>query len=99
LFRADFAGMATYYAKADTRIAPQHDWSELVFSGGGARKNETLRELIGQHLGTAHRFAPSQEDTLFGLLVLATAFTERPPSVQAAIQAFRAGRVPSHELA
>lgn len=95
LFRAAFAGMARNYSKAAARIAPERNWKRVVYSGGVARKNDVLRHLIGQHLGTDHRFAPSTEDTLFGLLVLASAFTEHAASVQTAIESFRAAHVTS----
>ncbi len=95
VFHAAFAGMADNYAKAAARLAPQHGWERLVFSGGVARKTAALRHLICGHLGSAHRFAPSEEDTLFGLLVLASAFTGRTASVHAAIESFRdPGAVP-----
>jgi sugar (pentulose or hexulose) kinase len=92
VFHAAFAGMADNYAKAAERLAPQRDWKRVVFSGGVARKTDVLRQLICGRLGSAHRFAPSEEDTLFGLLVLASAFTGRTASVHAAMEAFRAPR-------
>lgn len=85
LFHALFTGMADNYARAAARIAPEHDWSRLVFSGGVAAKTPLLRRLIMDRLGTGHRLAPVEEDTLFGLLVLARAFAGRCPSVADAI--------------
>ena len=85
LFRALFAGMADNYARAAARIAPGRDWSRLVFSGGVAMKTPLLRRLIMDRLGSEHRLAPVDEDTLFGLLVLARAFAGRSPTVAAAI--------------
>jgi sugar (pentulose or hexulose) kinase len=85
LFHAMFSGMADNYAACATRIAPQRDWSRLVFSGGVAMKNQLLRQLVCECLGREHRLAPSGEDTLFGLLVLSLAFTGRTASVREAI--------------
>ena len=89
LFRAMLGGMADNYATCAGRIAPQHDWSRLVFSGGVALKNALLRELVCDRLGRDHRLAPSEEDTLFGLLVLSLAFTGRTASVSQAIALMR----------
>ena len=85
LFHAMFSGMADNYAACADRIAPQRDWSRLVFSGGVALKNQVLRQLVCERLGRDHRLAPSDEDTLFGLLVLSLAFTGRTASVADAI--------------
>jgi sugar (pentulose or hexulose) kinase len=85
LFHAMFSGMADNYATCAGRIAPQRDWSRLVFSGGVALKNQVLRQLVCERLGRDHRLAPSDEDTLFGLLVLSFAFTGRTASVREAI--------------
>jgi len=85
LCHALFAGMADNYARAAARIAPERDWSRLVFSGGVALKTPLLRRLIMDRLGSLHRLAPVEEDTLFGLLVLARAFAGRAPSVADAI--------------
>jgi len=50
-----------------------------------ALKNQVLRQLVCERLGRDHRLAPSDEDTLFGLLVLSFAFTGRTASVREAI--------------
>jgi sugar (pentulose or hexulose) kinase len=85
LFYAAFAGMADNYARCAVRIAPDKDWTRLVFSGGVALKIALLRRLICERLGQAHRLAASEEDTLLGLLVLSLAFSGRFPSVGDAI--------------
>ena len=85
LFHAMFAGMADNYAQCAARISPEHDWRRLVFSGGVALKTALLRRLICERMGQEHRLAPSDEDTLFGLLVLSLAFTGRAKSVSEAI--------------
>jgi sugar (pentulose or hexulose) kinase len=94
LFRAMFSGMADNYATCADRIAPQRDWSRLVFSGGVALKNQVLRQLVCGRLGQDHRLAPSDEDTLFGLLVLSLAFTGRTASVREAIAFVRDNHQP-----
>jgi sugar (pentulose or hexulose) kinase len=93
LFHAMFSGMADNYATCAGRIAPQRDWSRLVFSGGVALKNQVLRQLVCERLGRDHRLAPSDEDTLFGLLVLCLAFTRSHPSVREAIAHVRENHV------
>ena len=75
LFRAAFEGMADNYARCARRICPAGDWQRLVFSGGVALKTPQLRQLICERLGQEHRLAPSEEDTLLGLLVLGLAFS------------------------
>ena len=85
LFRAAFEGMADNYARCARRICPAGDWQRLVFSGGVALKTPLLRQLICERLGQEHRLAPSEEDTLLGLLVLGLAFSGRANSVAAAM--------------
>lgn len=85
LFRAAFAGMADNYARCALRIAPQKDWTRLVFSGGVALRTPLLRQLVCDRLGQAHRLAASEEDTLLGLLVLALRFNGVQPTVADAI--------------
>ena len=85
VFRAAFEGMADNYARCAARVAPERDWTRLVFSGGVALKTALLRRLIRDRLGQAHRLAASDEDTLLGLLVLARAFSGGSPSVADAI--------------
>jgi sugar (pentulose or hexulose) kinase len=96
LFHALFAGMAENYAKCAVRIAPHRDWSRLVFSGGVAMKNAVLRQLICLRLGDLHRLDPSDEDTLFGLLVLSLAFTRFKASVREAIAFVRDNHQPQN---
>lgn len=85
LFRAAFEGMADNYASCARRICPAGDWQRLVFSGGVALKTPLLRQLVCERLGQEHRLAPSEEDTLLGLLVLGLAFSGRATSVAAAM--------------
>ncbi len=85
LFHAAFVGMADNYTRCALRLSPNRDWRRLVFSGGVALKTPLLRRLICARLGEQHRLAPSDEDTLLGLLVLAVAFSGRSRSVQEAM--------------
>ena len=85
LFRAAFEGMADNYARCARRICPAGNWQRLLFSGGVALKIPLLRQMICQRLGQQHRLAPSEEDTLLGLLVLGLAFSGRASSVAAAM--------------
>ena len=96
LFHAMFSGMADNYSACADRIAPQRDWNRLVFSGGVALKNQVLRQLVCERLGLDHRLAPSDEDTLFGLLVLSLAFTGRTASVREAIAFVRDNHQPQN---
>jgi sugar (pentulose or hexulose) kinase len=96
LFRAMLSGMADNYSACADRIAPQHDWRKLVFSGGVALKNQVLRQLVCERLGSDHRLAPSDEDTLFGLLVLSLAFTGRTASVRESIAFVRDNPLPQN---
>jgi sugar (pentulose or hexulose) kinase len=75
LFRAAFNTMAdTYYTYA-CQLWPEKSWRNVVFSGGLARKVEGLRESIQKKFETAYRLSPFDEDTLFGLLILASVFS------------------------
>ncbi|MSU70409.1 MAG: hypothetical protein EXS39_06490 [Opitutaceae bacterium] len=85
LFHAAFSGMADNYAQCALRVSPRRDWQRLVFSGGVALKTALLRRMICERLGDAHRLAPSDEDTLYGLLVLSLAFNGRTRSVREAV--------------
>ncbi len=85
LFRAAFTGMADNYARCALRIAPQRDWTRLVFSGGVVLRTALLRQLVCDRLGRAHRLAASEEDTLLGLLVLALRFIGAQPTVADAV--------------
>ena len=89
LFRAAFEGMADNYARCARRICPAGDWRRVVFSGGVALKTPLLRRLICEQLGQEYRLAPSEEDTLLGLLVLALAFSGQANSVARAMSLVR----------
>jgi sugar (pentulose or hexulose) kinase len=84
LFRGAFENMANNYVTCAKRLPSR--WQNLVFSGGMAAKIPQLRELIVRAFNMPFRLAPSSEDTMLGLIALGMAFTERTPTVQAAIQ-------------
>lgn len=77
LFRAAFKNMADIYYSCALRLWPEQSWRNIVFSGRLACKVELLREIIQKRFGTNYRLCPSPEDALFGLLILALAFSGR----------------------
>jgi sugar (pentulose or hexulose) kinase len=89
LFRASFENMAQNYYDCALRIWPERSWKNIVFSGGLARKLKLLRQIIEQKFQTGSRLCPLEEDTLLGLMVLASAFSHRTESVQQAMDDFR----------
>jgi sugar (pentulose or hexulose) kinase len=82
LFRAAFKNMAEEYHACALRLWPERSWKNLVFSGGLACKLEVLRDTIQKRFGIGYRLTPFAEDTLFGLLVLASVFSGRAKSVE-----------------
>lgn len=84
VFRAVFEAMAANYDRAARRLAPEHNWSRIVFSGGLARRLVPLRDTILGRLGRAHRVAAQEEDALSGLLTLARSFEARGAVLDAA---------------
>jgi len=89
LVRASFENMAQNYYDCALRIWPDRSWKNIVFSGGLARKLKLLRQIIDQKFQTSSRLCPLEEDTLLGLMVLASAFSHRTKSVQEAMDNFR----------
>jgi len=82
LFRAAFKNMASRYYECAIRLWPEKSWAKVVFSGGLAWKLDVLREAIQERFGTESRLTPFAEDTLFGLLILASVFSGRAESVE-----------------
>jgi sugar (pentulose or hexulose) kinase len=89
LFRASFENMAQNYYDCASRIWPDRSWTNIVFSGGLARKLKLLRTIIEQKFETSSRLCPLEEDTLLGMMVLARVFSHRSQSVQQAMDDFR----------
>lgn len=91
VFRAVFENMAHNYRVCAARLDPEGAAREAVFSGGVARRLPILRELTAGKLDMGYRLSPHPEDTLFGLMVLALAFSGGT-SVSAATEAVRANQ-------
>ena len=89
LFRAAFKHMAEANYRHALRLWPEKAWKNLLFSGGLACKLEVLRRTIQKRFASGYRIAPFDEDTLFGLLILATAFTRGANRVGEAMQQMR----------
>jgi sugar (pentulose or hexulose) kinase len=90
LFRAAFRGMADNYYGCAVKLWPEQRWNKLVLSGGLACKMQALREEIQKRFATGYRLTPEAEDTLFGLLILASVFSGRAKSVQQVSNELRA---------
>jgi hypothetical protein len=90
LFRAAFRGMADNYYRCALRLCPEKNWNNLVLSGGLARKIQALREEIQKRFVTDYRLTPEAEDSLFGLLILASVFSGRAKSVKQVSNELRA---------
>jgi sugar (pentulose or hexulose) kinase len=82
LFRAAFKHMAEANYSHAFRLWPEKAWKNLLFSGGLACKLEVLRQVIQQRFAASCRIAPFDEDTLFGLMILASVFSGRANSVE-----------------
>jgi sugar (pentulose or hexulose) kinase len=82
LFRGAFKNMASRFYECAIRLWPEKSWGKVVFSGGLAWKLDALREAIQERFGTDCRLTPFAEDTLFGLLILASVFSGRAGSVE-----------------
>jgi sugar (pentulose or hexulose) kinase len=90
LFRAAFKNMADSFYDCAVRLSPDKSWKNLLFSGGLACKLEVLRQAIHQRFAASYRITPCEEDTLFGLLILASVFSGRAISVEELTQQLRA---------
>jgi sugar (pentulose or hexulose) kinase len=75
LFRAAFQNMAGNYHACAQRLAPDTTTRRLVFAGGLVQKMPPLRDTILQQFHTPYRFPPTSEDTLMGLLLLASVWS------------------------
>lgn len=82
LFHSAFRHMAEVNYEHALRLWPERGWTHLRFSGGIAMKLKVLRHMIEKRFGATYRMAPSDEDTLFGLLILASVFSGRANSVE-----------------
>jgi sugar (pentulose or hexulose) kinase len=95
LFHAAFQNMAQTYKRMALQLWPQADWQRIVLTGGLAQKSVALQEAILHEFGAAHRFSPSADDTLLGLLLLARVFTGMSKTVEQATQHIQSINAPS----
>jgi sugar (pentulose or hexulose) kinase len=91
LFRAAFANLADSFYDCAMRLSPDKPWTHLLFSGGLVTKLEVLRNTIQKRFATGYRLAPFEEDTLFGLLILASVFTGRAKTIGELTSGLRVG--------
>ena len=85
LFTAAFDSMALNYVNCVRRITEEQCWQRIVFAGGLVQKMNGLRSAILRNFNTEFRVAPTSEDTLFGLGVLALVCSGRATSMHAAL--------------
>ena len=90
LFRAAFINMADNFYDCAARLFPDKSWKNILYSGGLACKLEILRRIIQQRFAASYRVTPVEEDTLFGLLILASVFSGRAKSVKEVTRQLRA---------
>ena len=86
VFRAALEAMAGNHADCARRLDREGRARRIVFSGGVARRNQLLRELTAAALSLGYRLSPDPEDSLFGLMVLARAYSGLDSSVRAAME-------------
>jgi sugar (pentulose or hexulose) kinase len=82
LFRGAFKNMADRFYDCAIRLWPEESWKKIVFSGGLASKLEALQQTIQKRFSSHCRLTPFAEDTLFGLLILASVFSGGAESVE-----------------
>ena len=90
LFRGAFKDMADSFYDCVLRLCPEKSWKGLLFSGGLACKLEVLRQVVQQRFAAPYRITPFEEDTLFGLLILASVFSGQAPSIEGLTRELRA---------
>jgi sugar (pentulose or hexulose) kinase len=72
IFVGAFNKMAQYYDDMFAKLSlSEKEVEKIIFSGGAARKNKILRDLIAQKIGLQAELVPFVEDTLVGLFQLA----------------------------
>lgn len=72
LFRAAFRNMADTFQICSERLSPTKSWKRVTLSGGLTQSVPLLRQLIEQRFSTPIRESQEQEETLTGLLKLAS---------------------------
>jgi sugar (pentulose or hexulose) kinase len=81
LFTAAFENMAENYAVCVQRITSEPSWHRTVFTGGLFQKMSGLRYATLKKFPQPHRFAPTSEDTLLGLAIMALVCSGRARSI------------------
>lgn len=72
VFLAALENMAGNYRRAAEKLSPAQAWTNIVLSGGIAQKIPRLRALIQREIPGTQRLSISPDDTLQGLLILAS---------------------------
>jgi len=88
--------MADRYYRCALQLWPEKSWKNLLFSGGVVCRLESLREEIQGKFRSRYRITSNPDDTLFGLLILASVCSGRSTSVEQLSNELRAlERAPS----
>lgn len=80
LFRAAFDSMADNYARCAMRLDSTRSWNQVVLSGSLARGMPSLRGAISERFDAPLRDAVCDEETLLGLLRIASEVETGPKS-------------------
>lgn len=81
LFRAAFKNMVDHYERFASRLSPDRKWSGIVLSGSASRRLPTLTRMIEERFRLPTRVAAATEETLTGLLKLATEYRHQQDGV------------------
>lgn len=84
IFKAAFSSTASAYWDAAERLRRNDVWRAVVLSGGLIRKTAVLQQMVKTKFACPIRFAPHEEDTIVGLMLLAKHWME-PGSTLSAI--------------
>lgn len=87
--RASLQQMAQQYQHFASLLDSKRAWNQVALSGGLARRSPLLRQLVSDSLSTPHRLAPTDDDALFGLLLLGRVISGIDGNVTAAIQSVK----------
>lgn len=85
--RASLQQMATQYRQLSFQLDANSPWNRIAFSGGLAARSSLLRQLVSESLDADYRMAPTEDDALFGLMVLGRVIAGMEPDVMSAIGA------------
>ena len=76
-------------ASCARRLTPEGGWKQVVFSGKPVCPSAAFRQKLCDRLGREHTLAPSEENSLLGLLVICLAYTGLTHSVSDALATAR----------